>query len=87
MYDEDTLKWFDRHGKARPTHVPHGVTDTAQYPLSEQLPRLKCRNWRLEGNMLTCDTDMGPLVQAIDPGYICLGTDDSGLPVLKKIVV
>lgn len=87
MYDEASLRWFDKNGKARPTHLPHGITDTPDNPLSAQLPRLKCRNWRLEGNSLICDTDYGPLVQTIDPGHICHGTDAAGLPILKKIVL
>lgn len=83
---EKDLAWFERMGKARPTHLPHGVSDTPEHPLSEQLLRLNTKNWRLEGNKLMCDTDQGPLVQFIDPGYICLGTDKNNLPILKKVV-
>lgn len=85
MYDEKTLRWFDRMGVKRPTHLPHGVVDTPENPLSNQLNRLKCYNWRLEGNLLTCDTDEGPLSQNIPPNYICKGTDVEGLPILVKI--
>lgn len=79
------LNWFDRMGQARPTHLSHGVIDTYEKPLSEQLVRLKCTNWRLEGNQLSCDTEQGPLSQTIDPGYICTGTSPEGLPILTKI--
>lgn len=85
MHDEKELKWFDRMGKNRPTHEEHGVVDTWENPLSEQLPRLKTRNWRLEGNTLIADTDQGPLVQTIPTNYICKGTDDKGMPILVKI--
>lgn len=82
--DQD-LSWFDRMGKARPTHDEHGVVDTRENPLSEQLISGKPRNWRMVGNMLHCDTDFGPMAQRIDPAYICLGEKD-GLPILKKVV-
>lgn len=55
--------------------------------IREKLKPLKTRNWRLEGNQLTCDTDMGPLTQTIKAGYICDGTDGKGLPLLRKISV
>lgn len=86
MFDEKTLKWFDYHGLKRPTHLPHGIKDTPENPLSEQLPRLTCRNWKLEGNVLSCDTEMGPLVQTLpSTDYICKGTDTNGMPILQKI--
>lgn len=86
MYDEKALKWFDKMGVERPTHLPHGVTDTLQNPLSDQMPRLKCTNWRIEGNMLTCDTEQGPLTQKLpSTDYICHGTGPDGLPLLTKI--
>lgn len=86
MQDEKTLKWFDQHGLERPTHLPHGVKDTYENPLSEQLVRLKCSNWRLEGNLLICDTDQGTLSQMLKgTDWLCKGTDDKGLPILTKI--
>lgn len=86
QHDEKSLKWFDRQGVARPTHLPHGVYDTPDKPLSEQLTRLKCRNWRLEGNLLKCDTDQGPLVQSLpSTEYICHGDGPDGLPLLTRI--
>lgn len=84
--DEKQLNWYDKQGVDRPTHLPHGVTDTPENPLSEQIPNLKCSNWRLQGNKLICDTEHGEFAQFIDPSYICLGTDDKGLPILKSIV-
>lgn len=87
MYDDKELKQFDRWGVKRPTHLPHGVTDTYENPLSEQLKRLDTSNWKLEGNELVCDTNQGPLRQCIPPDYVCHGTDENGLPILKKIVI
>jgi hypothetical protein len=87
MHDEQTLKWFDRKGIQRPTHLPHGVTDTPENPLSEQLERVKCSNWRIEGRKLIADTEHGPLVQWLPTtGYICHGTDKDGYPILTKVV-
>ena len=86
MFDEATLKWFDRMGVERPTHIPHGVTDTPDKPLGDQLVRLKCWNWRIKGNQLMCDTNYGPFVQNLrETNLICHGDGPDGLPVLTKI--
>lgn len=85
MYEDKDLKWFDRMNLRRPTHTEHGLEDTVENPLSKQLIRFRTSNWRRDGNMLVCDTDNGPLTQYLDPAYIVLGTDDDGLPILKKV--
>lgn len=85
--DEKELKWFDKVKKSRPSHEEHGVADTFENPLSEQLIDGKPRNWRMEGNELICDTDFGPLRQRIPTDYICKGTDKKGLPILVKVVL
>lgn len=86
MFDEKVLKWFDYHGIRRPDHFPHGVTDTQENPLSKQIPRLKTWNWRMEGNVLKCDTSEGPFTQIIQStDYICQGTGPDGMPILTKV--
>lgn len=82
---EKELKWYDYHRVARPSHEEHGIRDTADSPLSKQLLPGNPRNWHLKGNSLHCDTDFGPMVQRINPGYIMTGTDPSGLPVFEKL--
>lgn len=81
MHDQKTLEWFDRMGKPRPTSDIHGTDDDVR----SKLKMLECRNWRLEGNLLKCDTNMGPLVQSIPTSYICRGTGPDGLPILEKL--
>lgn len=54
---------------------------------NSHLKPLKTWGWKLEGNQLSCLTDMGPLTQTIPMGYICEGTDDKGLPLLRKISI
>lgn len=83
--DEKELKFYERHKVAPPSHESHNIADTFENPLSEQLLKGNCRNWRLEGNTLLCDTDFGPLSQVIPSDYICIGEKD-GLPLLKKVV-
>jgi hypothetical protein len=85
VYDEKELKWFDRMGVKRPDHFEHGLTDTTENPLSTQLPKLRCSNWRRQGNYLMADTPMGTWSQYLDPAYIVLG-EDNGLPVLHKVI-
>jgi hypothetical protein len=82
--DPKLLKWFDEVDKPPPTHEEHGVEDTWEHPLSEKLVKAKCWNWQLRGNLLTCDTDFGPLAQTIPTGYILTG-EKNGLPEFKKI--
>lgn len=81
MHDDKTLQWYDRMGKARPSSEAHGTVED----IRKNLKRLKTENWRVEGNMLKADTDMGPLTQRIPPDYICKGTDSEGLPILVKL--
>lgn len=83
---EKELKWYDWHRVARPTHEEHGVRDTLDSPLSEQLKSGNARNWHLKGNMLHCDTDFGPMAQRIPPEYIMTGIDDKGLPTFRKVI-
>ena len=81
MFDEKELRQYDRWGKARPTSDPHGTPEE----IRANMKRAVTSNWRLEGNVLHADSDFGPIVQTIDPGYICKGTDDEGLPILVKL--
>lgn len=83
MWGEDQLKWYDKVQKARPTHIPHGVNaDNIQ----DHMKRLMPNNWRLEGNVLVGQTDMGELRQTIPTDYILKEVKD-GLPVFEKVVL
>jgi hypothetical protein len=86
MHDEKELKWFDRMNVKRPAHFLSDLEDTKENPLHKQLTRLRCSNWRIEGNVLKCDTPEGPLSQTVNTDVICLGTDDNGLPILREVV-
>lgn len=52
-----------------------------------KLKPLSTTDWKLEGNKLTCMTDMGPLVQRIPTDKILIGIDNNNLPVFKTIEV
>jgi hypothetical protein len=80
MHSEAYLQWFDKIGKERPSIDVHGTSDE----IRERLKPLECSNWHLEGNLLKCDTPMGPLAQTISTDYILIGEKD-GLPILKKV--
>lgn len=83
---ENELKWFDKVQKVRPSHEEHGISDTKEHPLSEQLKSGNPRNWTLKGNKLSCDTDFGPMTQVIPTDYILTGTDANGLPTFKRVL-
>lgn len=83
MFNDKEIGWFHKVGKTPPSHQPHGTeTDIAQ-----NMHPIKPNSWRVEGNKLIGDTEVGQLVQNIPTNLICTGTDDDGLPVFKKIVV
>lgn len=86
MYDESELKFFDRNNVKRPAHFPSDLEDSKDKPLHTQLPKLRTSNWRREGNYLVADTEFGPFSQTFNPDYICVGTDDSGMPLLRKAI-
>jgi spermidine/putrescine-binding protein len=71
---------YEELGIAPPTSVAHGED------VRDRLEKLTPKNWRMEGNQLIADTAMGELVQFVSTDYILLGTDEAGLPILKKIV-
>lgn len=77
--DRQYIKW----GVAPPEHQAHGTPEE----IRANLKAAECTNWRLDGNKLTADTNFGTLVQYIDPSYVCDGTDNNGLPILRKIVL
>lgn len=82
MYDEKELKEFDKWGVARPTIEKHGTIEDIRANLKSVNPR----NWRLQGNHLIADTDLGELRQTIPTNYILTGTDENGLPTFKKLL-
>lgn len=79
-YHPDT-DFFRKYGLSPPETISHGTEED----ISERLKPSKPTNWRLEGNKLIADTEIGQIVNFIDPGYICTGTDNHGHPVLKRI--
>jgi hypothetical protein len=64
-----------------PDSSVHGTEED----IRSNLKPLKTWGWKLEGNQLSCQTDMGNLVQTIPTGYICLGDGPDGLPLLRRI--
>lgn len=82
MQNDKADDWYVKHGITPPTTTPHGVSPD---DLSEKLKPLKARSWRLEGNRLIAKTDMGEVVNYIDPGVIMTGVDENNLPVFRRI--
>lgn len=80
MQDQRIFSWYERHGKTPPEHTSHGIED-----VREKLQPLKAHSWRLEGNRLVAKTDMGEVVNYIDPGVVMTGVDENNLPVFKRI--
>lgn len=66
-----------------PTADAHGTEEEIRKNMKQLLPN----EWRLEGNRLIGQTEMGPLVQHIPTDYILEGTDEKGLPKFKRVVL
>lgn len=84
MYNENELKWFDRWGVTRPTHISH---DLKIEDIEEKLKKLKVTSWTLEGNLLKGSTEMGPFAQTIPTDVVLVGETEEGLPKFKKVVL
>lgn len=82
-YHPDTDFYRKVLDQAAPKATAHGTEED----IREKLVTLKAHSWKMEGNKLTAQTEMGPLVQYIPTDYICAGTDDKGLPILTKVVI
>lgn len=66
-----------------PEATPHGTPDD----ITENMKQLMPNSWHLEGNKLIGKTEMGTLVQTIDPAYILEGTDSNGLPKFRRVIL
>jgi len=82
MYNDREIGWFHKMGKTPPAHYPHGT----EQDIAANMQQIKPHSWRLEGNKLIGQSDVGELVQTIPTDFICTGTGDDGLPVFQKVV-
>lgn len=80
---ERIAAFYRKHGKEPPKHFEHGTEDD----IKANMKLLKPSSWRLEGNKLIGETEMGPLVQTIPTDYIMTGVGDDGLPQFAKVVL
>lgn len=81
MHDPKLAELFEREGKAPPSHQPHGTDEE----IAKNMKRLLPTTWRMAGNQLIGQTEMGELVQHVPTNLILTGVDDKGLPIFKKI--
>lgn len=80
-YKAPNTDWFLKNDLAPPEVTAHGTDDE----IREKLKPLKTWGWKLEGNQLSCHTDMGVLCQTIPTDYVLAGEDADGKPLLRKI--
>lgn len=74
--------WFEERGLRPPTNISHGISID---DIKDKLKPLKATSWRLEGNKLIAQTEMGEFVNYISTDYILKGMDEDGLPILVKV--
>lgn len=70
-----------------PSAESHEVVDTFENPLGDRLSQLLPNSWRLEGNELIGQTELGELRQRISTDYILTGTDEKGLPKFRRVIL
>lgn len=75
----------DYYRKVLKTEPPKTTTHITEEDMMRNLTPAKTYNWRLEGSLLICDSDLGKISQTIPPDYVCQGTDTNGRPILTKI--
>jgi hypothetical protein len=76
-------KQYEKWGVAPPARQPHGSDDD----IAKHLQPTK-HKWHQEGPVLICTSC--PFPHATEPifkDYILQGTDDQGLPMLKKLLL
>lgn len=76
-------RWYIKNGVAPPEHSAHGTPDE----IRANLKPAKVTKWHLDGNKLVAETELGPVVNYLPPEYILRGVDESGLPILTKLVL
>ena len=81
-YHPDT-DFIRKLGAAPPVAIPH----LTEEELAENMKQFKPNEWRLEGNKLIGETEIGTLVQFIPTDVVLTGTDENGLPTFRKVVV
>lgn len=74
--------YFRKNNLPIPEVFSHGTEED----IRAKLKPLKLSNWRMEGpGCLVADSEVGKVVNHINPSFICTGTDTEGLPVLTRI--
>lgn len=81
LRDPKQVREYEMWQKPLPSIKVHGYPDE----IRENLKQMKPKTWKLQGNKLTGDTEMGELAQFISTDLILTGTDENGLPIFKKI--
>ena len=64
---------------------PETISHGTELDVQDKLKAPDILSWRLEGNRLIAETEMGPIVNLIPSDRIMTGLDDKGLPILAKI--
>lgn len=80
-YKADFHDWYVKHNVTPPTVIQHGIEDD----ILSKLQPLKAKSWRLEGNRLIAETDLGPVINFLPTDVIMTGIDSNNLPILAKI--
>lgn len=81
--DTKTIAWFEENGLTPPSRAEHGT----EADVRSQMQPLKMWDWRLEGNQLHCQTDMGPFMQTIPTNLVLTGMNENNLPILVKVKI
>lgn len=82
-YDQNN--WYDRNGVERPEHIPFMTEEEMERKFAEIRANTVHGDWKQEGNRLTCNKCNPKHSDTIPTDYLLQGTDERGLPILKKL--
>lgn len=83
---QDSRSWYERHGVAEPEHIPHGLTDDElEAKFKEIRENTVHGGWKQQGTYIWCTACPQQHGDNIPVDYLLQGTDDKGLPILKKL--
>lgn len=81
----DPNNWYDRHGVKRPEHIPFLTEEELERKFAEIKAQTTHGDWKQDGTTITCNRCNPRHSSGIPPTHLLQGTDDRGMPILKKI--
>lgn len=83
LNDKTVEKLYEELGLEPPENIKHLTEDE----LRERIKIPSNHKWRQQGTLLHCTCELGAHSTQIPTSHILMSTDESGMPVLKRVEV